>query len=97
MHLTIHDVTAKHDKYGDSLDTQSVIGEADIDCGVTVRIPIDVPKGRDGIMLDASTADTSGRALFDSFVVTRGSDQGRRPAAASRRQRANQASGWRPS
>jgi hypothetical protein len=73
VHLAIRDVTTKHDKNGDSFDTDSLIGEANIRCGATSRIPIDVPKGRDGIMLDATTADTSERALFDAFIVTRGS------------------------
>ncbi|WP_146239737.1 hypothetical protein [Curtobacterium sp. MCSS17_011] len=75
LHLAIHDITSKHDKYGDSFDTNSLIGEANVHCGATTRIPIDVPKDRDGIMLDATTADTSERALFDAFIVTRGSDQ----------------------
>ncbi|MGU3409059.1 hypothetical protein ACLBWP_03040 [Microbacterium sp. M1A1_1b] len=74
VHVTIRDFTAKHSGHGDSLDPRSEIGAADVRCGTTVRIPIDVPAGRDGIMLDASTRDTSGRALFDTFVVTRGSE-----------------------
>jgi len=68
-------ITSKHDKYGDSFDTNSLVGEANIHCGATTRIPINVPTGRDGIMLDATTADTSERALFDAFIVTRGSNQ----------------------
>jgi len=75
VHLAIQDITTKHDKHGDSFDTNSLIGEANIHCGATARIPIDVPKGRDGIMLDATTNDTSERALFDAFIVARGSDQ----------------------
>ena len=70
VHLAIHDFTNEH---GDSLGTDSLIGGADIHCGATTRIPIEVPKGRDGIELDATTTDTSGRALFDAFVVARGS------------------------
>jgi hypothetical protein len=75
VHLAIHDITSKHDKYGDSFDTNSLVGEANIHCGATTRIPINVPTGRDGIMLDATTTDTSERALFDAFIVTRGSNQ----------------------
>ncbi|MGN8049118.1 hypothetical protein ACTJKO_05470 [Curtobacterium sp. 22159] len=75
LHLTIRDFTERHDENGYSSDQQSVLGQADIDCGSTARIPIDVPKGRDGIELDATTTDTSGRALFDTFVVARGADR----------------------
>jgi hypothetical protein len=73
VHLAIRDVTIKHDKHGESFDTESLVGEATIHCGATTRIPIDVPRGRDGITLDATTDDTSERALFDAFIVTRGS------------------------
>ncbi|SOC87835.1 hypothetical protein SAMN05660766_1523 [Curtobacterium sp. 314Chir4.1] len=75
VHLAIHDITTKHDKYGYSYDTDALIGDASIHCGATTRIPIDVPKGRDGITLEATTTDTSERALFDAFIVTRGSDR----------------------
>ena len=75
VHLAIHDITTKHDKHGYSYDTDALIGDASIHCGATTRIPIDVPKGRDGITLEATTTDTSERALFDAFIVTRGSDQ----------------------
>ncbi|WP_420368114.1 hypothetical protein [Curtobacterium sp. L1-20] len=75
VHLAIHDITTTQDKYGVSFDTDSLIGEANIHCGATTRIPIEVPKGRDGITLTATTNDTSERALFDAFIVTRGSDQ----------------------
>lgn len=75
VHLAIRDITIKHDKHGESFDTKSLVGEANIHCGATTRIPIDVPKGRDGITLDATTDDTSERALFDAFIITRGSGQ----------------------
>ncbi|ROS59999.1 hypothetical protein EDF42_3380 [Curtobacterium sp. PhB172] len=72
VHVTIHAFTATPDGSGKSLDTKERLGEADVNCGATTRIPIDVPKDRDGIALDASTNDRSERALFDTFVVTRG-------------------------
>ncbi|WIE81414.1 hypothetical protein [Curtobacterium sp. MCSS17_016] len=72
VHLTIHAFTATKDGSGQSLDTKERLGEADIDCGATMRIPIDVPRGRDGITLDASTTDTSERTLFEASIVTRG-------------------------
>lgn len=50
----------------------AVLGQADITCGTSNRIPIDVPAGSDGITLDASTTDRSGRSLFDALVVSRG-------------------------
>ncbi|PYY32251.1 hypothetical protein [Curtobacterium sp. MCBD17_030] len=73
VHLTIHAFTATKDGSGQSLDTKERLGEADINCGTTMRIPIDVPRGRDGITLDASTDDRSERTLFETSVVTRGS------------------------
>ena len=75
VHLTIRDYTNETEGPGVNSEPQSILGEADITCGVTSRIPIDVPKGRAGIMLDASTTDRSGKALFDTAVVTRGAGQ----------------------
>ncbi|SDQ99412.1 hypothetical protein SAMN02800687_3207 [Curtobacterium sp. UNCCL20] len=75
VHLTVSDYTAATAGPGESLESMSVLGQADITCGVTSRIPIDVPKGRAGITLDASTTDRSGQTLFDAFVVTRGAGQ----------------------
>jgi hypothetical protein len=72
VHITITDFTATKDGSGESLTTKEHLGEADINCGATARIPIDVPNGRDGIAIDASTSDQSERALFDSFIVARG-------------------------
>jgi hypothetical protein len=72
VHIAIHAYTATKDGSGESLDTAEGLGEANINCGTTTRIPINVPKGRDGISLDASTSETSGRALFDAFIVSRG-------------------------
>jgi hypothetical protein len=65
VHLTIRDFTED----GGGADPQSVLGSADITCGVPSRIPIDVPKGRSGIELDASSTDRSGQALFNTYVV----------------------------
>ena len=75
VHLTVHDFTSEHDGYGDSADPDSLIGAADLHCGTTTRTPIDVPEGRDGIVLDATTSDTSERSLFDAFIVERGADE----------------------
>lgn len=72
VHLTIRDYTNETEGPGVNSEPESILGEADITCGVTSRIPIDVPRGRAGIMLDASTTDRSGKALFDTAVVTRG-------------------------
>lgn len=72
VHLTIDAFTATKDGSGESLSTKERLGEADINCGATMRIPIDVPKNRDGITLDASSTDRSERALFDTFIVKRG-------------------------
>lgn len=74
VHLSVHAFTSTPDGSGGSLDDEEDLGAADIHCGVTTRIPIDVPKGRDGIAIDASTSDRSGRALFDSFIVARGDE-----------------------
>lgn len=75
VHVVIRDFTNEHDANGESMEPRSRIGQADVRCGATRRIPIEVPEGRDGIMLDASTTDTSGRALFDASIVSRGSDE----------------------
>ena len=65
-------ITVKKDGNGEASTLREHLGEADIDCGATTRIPIDVPKGRAGIDIAASTTDRSERALFDSFIVKRG-------------------------
>lgn len=67
VRLTIRDFTED----GGGTEPQSVLGTADIACGVPYRIPIDVPKDRSGIELDASSTDRSGQALFNTFVVAR--------------------------
>jgi hypothetical protein len=72
VHITIHAYTAKKDGSGESLDTLEHLGDADVNCGAITRIPINVPKSRDGIAIDASTSDRSERALFDTFIVARG-------------------------
>lgn len=72
VHLSVRAFTTSPDGSGASLDAEEGLGAADIHCGATTRVPIDVPKGRDGIAIDASTSDRSGRALFDSFIVARG-------------------------
>ncbi|MGW8431806.1 hypothetical protein ACWGJ9_11985 [Curtobacterium citreum] len=72
VHLTIDAFTATKDGSGESLSTKERLGEADINCGATMRIPIDVPKNRDGITVDASSSDQSERTLFDAFIVKRG-------------------------
>jgi hypothetical protein len=72
VHITIHAYTAKKDGSGESLDTLEHLGAADMNCGAITRIPINVPKSRDGIAIDASTSDRSERALFDTFIVARG-------------------------
>jgi hypothetical protein len=75
VHLTVRDFTAERVGNGEDLHPRSVLGEADITCGVTSRIPIDVPTGRAGVMLDATTTDTSGKTLFNTVIVTRGTGQ----------------------
>lgn len=72
VHVTIHAFTTTPDGSGESLGTEERLGEADVNCGAATRIPIDIPKDRDGIALDASTSDRSERVLFDTFIVTRG-------------------------
>lgn len=72
VHVSLHAFTGKKDGNGESSTLREHLGEADIDCGATTRIPIDVPKGRAGIDIAASTDDRSERALFDSFIVARG-------------------------
>ncbi len=72
VHVSLHAFTAKKDGNGESSTLREHLGDADIHCGATTRIPIDVPTGRAGIAIDASTNDRSGRALFDSFIVARG-------------------------
>ncbi|WIE77083.1 hypothetical protein [Curtobacterium sp. MCSS17_007] len=72
VHLTMTAFTAMTDGSGASLATKERLGQSDVNCGATMRIPIDVPKNRDGIALDASTSDRSERALFDAFIVARG-------------------------
>jgi hypothetical protein len=72
VHITIHAFNAIPYGSGETLHMKERLGEAEVDCGATTRIPIDVPKNRDGIALDASTNDRSERALFDTFIVDRG-------------------------
>lgn len=72
VHVSLHAFTVKKDGNGEASTLREHLGEADIDCGATTRIPIDVPKGRAGIDIAASTTDRSERALFDSFIVKRG-------------------------
>ncbi|MFJ4296929.1 hypothetical protein [Curtobacterium sp. NPDC089689] len=66
VHLRITELTVDDD------GPSALLGQADITCGTSSRIPIDVPAGSDGITLDASTTDRSGRSLFDALDVTRG-------------------------
>jgi hypothetical protein len=47
-----------------------MLGERDLRCGETTRVPIDVPRDIDGITLQASTPDTSEQTLFDAHIVT---------------------------
>lgn len=75
VHLVVRDLSAERDGAGVDDDTQSVLGTADMTCGVMSRIQIDVPKGRAGIAFEAATADRSGTALFNAIVVPRGSGQ----------------------
>lgn len=72
VHVSLHSFTVKKDGNGESSTLREYLGEADIHCGSTTRIPIDVPKNRAGIDIEASTNDRSERALFDSFIVKRG-------------------------
>jgi hypothetical protein len=72
VHLTIRDFTARKEHGGESTNPRSVLDEGDIVCGATTRLSITVPADADGIVLDVSTADRSGRALWDAFVVPRG-------------------------
>lgn len=72
VHLGIHAFTTKTDRNGHSADLGALLGEADLTCGTQARIPTDVPKGSQGIELDASTGDTSGRALWDAVVLAPG-------------------------
>lgn len=72
VHLTIRDFTARKEHGGESTDPRTVLDEGDIVCGATTRLSITVPADADGIMLDVSTADRSGRALWDAAIVPRG-------------------------
>ncbi|MFJ2977859.1 hypothetical protein ACIPEP_03285 [Curtobacterium sp. NPDC087082] len=72
VHLTIRDFTARKEHDGESTDPRTVLDEGDIVCGATTRLSITVPADADGIMLDVSTADRSGRALWDAAIVPRG-------------------------
>ena len=69
VHLRVSELTEHED------GPSAVLGRADLTCGTSSRIPIDVPAGADGITLDASTPDRSGQSLFDAIVVTRGAGQ----------------------
>lgn len=51
---------------------EHTLGRADITCGHMSRIPIEVAVDRSGVALDASTTDRSGKALFDTRIVSRG-------------------------
>ncbi|WNY33258.1 hypothetical protein Q9Q99_14010 [Curtobacterium flaccumfaciens] len=72
VHVSLYSFTVKKDGNGDSTTLREHLGEADIYCGSTTRIPIDMPKNRAGIDIEASTNDRSERALFDSFIVKHG-------------------------
>ncbi|MDM7892955.1 hypothetical protein [Curtobacterium caseinilyticum] len=67
----VHLVTSGFTTSGGASDVQSVLARADIACGGTSRIHIDVPEDQSGIALDASTLDRSGQALFNTHIVAR--------------------------
>ncbi|QKS15437.1 hypothetical protein HUN59_03720 [Curtobacterium sp. Csp2] len=66
VHVTVRTF---RDVGGDVTRAGATLGQVDVTCGTTARTTIDVPSGSDGLVIEATTADRSGRALFDTFIL----------------------------